>query len=104
MTTHCFQLGVRKRFCGGWIEDIEEVRKQSNIQGAWSGKVKTRTKILKEVLKILVNRVEEADGEEYLRIKNSDLERELRAFEKEIHRLRDDLKKAHKSIKQLRST
>ncbi|CAL1672547.1 unnamed protein product [Lasius platythorax] len=88
-----------------WLNDVEIIRAgSSSFQGALSGQMKSRFGILKKVLCILAEKVEEVGDPGYLRRRNAELMAELEVSRRETALLRKDLSNLQRVVQDLRIT
>lgn len=75
-----------------WLDDLEIIRIGSgNLQGGLQSQMKRRVNALKEVIRVLAEKVEDIGDPAYLRRRNAELAAELKASKRETERLRRDL-------------
>lgn len=75
-----------------WLEDLETIRIGSgNMQGGLQSQMKKRVTALKEVVRVLAEKVEDIGDPNYLRRRNAELTAELKVSRKETEKLRRDL-------------
>lgn len=75
-----------------WLEDLEVIRIGSgNMQGGLQSQMKKRVTALKEVVRVLAEKVEDIGDPSYLRRRNAELTAELKVSRKETEKLRRDL-------------
>lgn len=87
-----------------WLDDIEEIRsRSSNLQGAFNRKLKDRIAVLVSCIDILSRRSEEAGSLDYLHVRNSDLESQVRSQAREVSRLKEDLDNSEMKVRELNS-
>lgn len=88
-TTPASQLGASAI---EWLDDLEIIRIGSgNVQGGLQSQMKKRVTALKEVVRVLAEKVEDIGDPSYLRRRNAELTAELRASRKETEKLKRDL-------------
>lgn len=75
-----------------WLDDLEIIRIGSgNMQGGLQSQMKRRVNALKEVIRVMAEKVEDIGDPAYLRRRNAELAAELKASKRETERLRRDL-------------
>lgn len=85
-----------------WINEIEICRvKSGHIQGMISGRVKNRLLLLRDVITILVGKTEASGDPTYLRRRTSELSRQLWDLQEDNKRIKSELDKSKKRIKEL---
>ncbi|XP_029157015.1 uncharacterized protein LOC114929606 [Nylanderia fulva] len=74
-----------------WLDDIEIIRANSNYQGALSGQIRKRVGVIKEILRVFGEKIEDAGDPSYLRRRNTELAAELASSKRETAKLRRDV-------------
>lgn len=86
------------------LNEVEGIRKKSvNINGGLSGKMRTRVQFLKSVVNTLTDRAEDQGSLLYNRVKNEELERQIKTLERMVGDLKEDLKKYEERNRDLRA-
>ncbi|XP_029177649.1 uncharacterized protein LOC114945560 [Nylanderia fulva] len=85
-----------------WLNDIDTIRINSNYQGALSGQIRKRVNVIKEILRVLGEKIEDTGDPSYLRRRNSELAAELAASKRETAKLRRDVQDLQKIVGDLK--
>lgn len=88
-----------------WLEDLEMLRaKSTNIQGGWSGHMRKRVHVVKEAMRILVEKSVQIGDPSYLRRRNQDLCSELKVAQAEIGQLKTTVKDLQAVVGELKKS
>ncbi|CAL1672352.1 unnamed protein product [Lasius platythorax] len=87
------------------LEDVDIIRAGSgSFQGALSGQMKSKVKVLKEIIRIMAERIDDIGDPGYLRRKNAELLAELAVSRRETAQLRRDLSDLQRIVQDLKTT
>lgn len=87
-----------------WLEDLEVIRRGSgNLQGQIQSQMKRRVVALKEVIRVLAEKVEDGGDPLYLRRRNMELSAELKTSKREMERLRGDVTVLKRVVEDLKN-
>lgn len=85
-----------------WLEDIDLIRGKSSYQGVLSRRIKEKVNALKRTLEVLALRVEDKGDIKYLKRRNTELQAQLTASEKEVARMNGRIDELQRTIEELR--
>lgn len=87
-----------------WLEDIDKIRSGSgNIQGGLSGHMRRRLNVLKEIVRIFMEKATEIGDPTYLRRRNQELSGDLRIAQQEIAKLKTTVKELQDIVTDLKA-
>lgn len=86
-----------------WLEDIDKIRSGGNIQGGLSGHMRRRLNVLKETVRVFMEKATEIGDPTYLRRRNQELSGDLRVAQQEIAKLKTTVKELQDIVTDLKA-
>lgn len=87
------------------MDEAEAIRKKSarSMNGALCGYLKTRIQFARAAVGALTDRAEDQGSALYNKVRNEELERQVRALERSVERLKEDLRQSEERNQELRA-
>lgn len=86
-----------------WLDDIDIIRVGTSMQGGLSSHIKRRLNVVKQVVRVMAEKIEDVGDPGFLRRRNAELTAELRVSKRETAQLRRDLADLKKIVEDLKS-